>query len=465
MRDLKSNRWLPLGVTLAILVLFSGMAGLLSLRWRSDLHAGVLRREAEAIHSVLLMQQDSARARIADFGAGDATDDLFAAILESSKLRGVLAVRFFDTAGRLRHALPPLTEPAQIDADLQTEVIGHGPLARFHADGSLNLAMAYGDPTLAGNPAHPTPLLEVAVPMRDPKTGALLGIAHYWIDGAPVAAEFATLDRGLAWQAGVIVLVGAAGIAAVSGWALRRLAAVNRELRQQRENLARANQELVLAAKTSAVGAISAHLIHGLKNPLEGLEGFVVDGSTASVEVDSEAWQEAVETARRIRTLVNDVVAVLRDEITAGEEQVELRGVIDATLYKYANEAGQKTVQLVSVSGAPALFLSGRVANLAGLVLANLVGNAVEAARPDSRVTVETFACDREVELRVTDRGPGLPDTVRQQLFRPLRSTKPGGSGIGLAISHQLARHVGGRLELVDSSAAGTVFRLIVPCA
>jgi len=56
-----------------------------------------------------------------------------------------------------------------------------------------------------------------------------------------------------------------------------------------------------------------------------------------------------------------------------------------------------------------------------------------------------------------------LPPEVRRQLFRPLRSTKRGGSGIGLAISQQLARHVGGRVELVSSSDEGTIFRFVVP--
>src|SRR5690606_31101471 len=98
------------------------------------------------------------------------------------------------------------------------------------------------------------------------KSGALLGIAHYWMDGGRMTAEFAALDRGLAWQVGMLVLIGGAGIGAISALALRRLAAANRKLAEQGEDLSRANQELVLAAKTSAIGAISAHLIHGLKN-------------------------------------------------------------------------------------------------------------------------------------------------------------------------------------------------------
>jgi len=461
MQVIKFNRWLPVRVTLATLVFFSCVAGLLSLRWRNDLHAGVLRREAEAIHSVLLLQQASAQTRLADFSKDGATEDLFAAILESSRLRGVLAVRLFNPDGVLQQALPEQPRPERMESELMGQVVKNGPLARFLANGDL--ARVFDDPSLGGSPARPTPLLEVAVPLKDPRSGAMQGFAHYWIDGAPVAAEFASMDRGLAAQAGVIVLLGALGIAAISGWALHRLSTANRELQKQREDLAKANQELVLAAKTSAVGAISAHLIHGLKNPLAGLEGFVVDGSAANNEVDIEAWREAVETARRIRTLVNDVVAVLRDETAGAESQVNLREIIDAALYKYAGEAGQKSVQLISVTGSPLILLDSRVANLAGLVLANLVGNAVEASPSGACVTVDVIAQDHEVELRVADSGAGLPESVRGNLFRPLRSTKPGGSGIGLAISHQLARHFGGRLELVNSSDEGTVFSLVMP--
>jgi C4-dicarboxylate-specific signal transduction histidine kinase len=64
---------------------------------------------------------------------------------------------------------------------------------------------------------------------------------------------------------------------------------------------------------------------------------------------------------------------------------------------------------------------------------------------------------------RVTDRGPGLPEAVRKQLFAPCQSSREGGTGIGLAISRQLAHHLGAALRLDNSSAAGTSFVLEVP--
>jgi signal transduction histidine kinase len=109
--------------------------------------------------------------------------------------------------------------------------------------------------------------------------------------------------------------------------------------------------------------------------------------------------------------------------------------------------------------------IPARAANLAGLVLANLLANAIEAAPRHGRVRLEAKRVEGGVEFLVTDSGPGLPPEVREALFRPVRSTKRGGGGVGLAISHRLARHAGGELALVSSDARGAVFRLFVPAA
>lgn len=453
---------MPLWATLAAVAVFAAVAAGFSLRWRGDLREGVLRREAESLHAILQLKQASGGPRLAEFGL-DVTNDLFTAVIESAGLRGVMRARLFDPAGNLRHALPSDPGRKPLAAELLARAHGGGqPFALYHESGDVAAAMDM--PQLIRSRPERAPLMEAVVPMRDVKSGALLGIAHYWMDGARMKAEFAALDRGLAWQVGVLVLIGGVGIGAISAVALRRLAAANRQLAEQGEDLSRANRELVLAAKTSAVGAISAHLIHGLKSPIAGLEGFIADGSAANGAVhDGEAWREATETTRRLRNLINDVVGVLRDEAAAAKSQVALRDVVDEVLHRYAGEAERIGVQLTASAQEPTVTVDGRVANLAGLVLANLLGNAIEASPRGGEVKIEAAVSRDEISFKVMDRGPGLPPEVRRQLFRPLRSTKRGGSGIGLAISQQLARHVGGRVELVSSSDEGTIFRFVVP--
>jgi len=449
----------------ATLVVFGALVGAITWRLRGELQARVLQREAEAIHAVVLMQLAADEPRLTDLAAADATSDAFAAVLESSRLRGVLGVQLFDLAGTLQAALPAGSH-ADSDTGWTLSAVAKGePIARFIRRGSLERFAGGLDDGIAGN--QRAPLLEIAVPLRSGAgSNTFLGVAHYWIDGAPIARELALMDRGVARQAAVAFFGGAIVIVGVLLWAFRRLDQANRKLRAQSADLARANQELAFTAKTAAIGAISAHLIHGLKNPLAGLEGFVSDGPIAAGDsTQGEAWQMAVDTARRLREMVNEVLAVLRDETGGGADYVVAAADVAAAARRRVADLATAAGVVVNVIAPLGFELSGRSGNLAGLVLGNLLTNAIEASPRGGRVEVELRTADTNVEFHVRDTGTGLSDTARDGLFQPVPSRKKGGGGIGLAISYQLARHAGGQLDLVRSDSTGSVFRLRVPIA
>jgi len=249
----------------------------------------------------------------------------------------------------------------------------------------------------------------------------------------------------------------------VLGWAFRRLAAANHILEARTEDLQRANRELVLTAKTSALGTVTAHLIHEIKNPLAGLEVFMASqAEPGGREESGRELAAATELTRRLRTMINDVVGVLRDEQHGAHFDLTCTELAQVTFERVRPEANLAGVRLVADIVAEA-SLPGRRANLTGLVLRNLIQNAVEASPPAGivRLTGRTTQ-DSRWEFSVEDRGSGLAESVRARLFQPCASTKPGGSGLGLALSQQLAQQAGGRIELVKSDAEGTCFRLVL---
>jgi signal transduction histidine kinase len=137
--------------------------------------------------------------------------------------------------------------------------------------------------------------------------------------------------------------------------------------------------------------------------------------------------------------------------------------VVEATRGKVLPAAEQAGIEVLATADRE-VVLNARVANLAGLVLANLVTNAIEASAPGTTVKIEARpGANADVDFLVGDSGPGIPRPVQAQLFRPVRSGKRGGGGVGLAISLRLAKHAGGNLELVRSDVSGTEFRLSVP--
>jgi signal transduction histidine kinase len=314
--------------------------------------------------------------------------------------------------------------------------------------------------------AERTPLLDVVVPLSQSPEGPSFGVARYWVEGTSPASELRRIDEGLYAQAGAAFAGGAILVTLLLAWAYRQLASAQERLLRQSADLAQANEELDFAAKTGALGAISAHLIHGLKNPLAGLEGYVAETTSTNGEpLPGEARQMAMDTARRLRALVNDVTAVLRDEGNGGgDHKVPLREAVEAMESQAKAVAASAGVN-VAVNATSDAELMARTASLAGLVVANLLTNAIQASPHGGTVRLEARKEGNQVEFSVSDAGTGLPPQVRAALFRPVRSTKAGGGGMGLAISQRLARHAGGELSLLRSDSRGTVFRLVVPAA
>lgn len=100
-------------------------------------------------------------------------------------------------------------------------------------------------------------------------------------------------------------------------------------------------------------------------------------------------------------------------------------------------------------------------------VLLNLVRNARQAMEHQAdgaSITIDCTSGDGENCITITDTGPGLPTKAIEHLFKPFQGgQRRGGSGLGLAISAELVHGHGGRLELQETTTAGTTFRIVLP--
>ena len=95
-------------------------------------------------------------------------------------------------------------------------------------------------------------------------------------------------------------------------------------------------------------------------------------------------------------------------------------------------------------------------------VVFNLVRNALEAVSPGGRVELALRTSAKHVIIEVKDNGHGITPEVLQRIYEPFFSTKPEGTGIGMAIVQNLVQLHGGTLE-VETSPQGTVFKVLLP--
>lgn len=456
----RARRAFALGLSLGLAVLaFTLAAG--GLYVRGLIRQQIIQRDAEALYATTLMEQlDAANGELPADAETEAQIGFDAAIL-ASRLRGVLGIRFFDPGGQFTDAFPATIQPTRLDDAALNAVRRFQPHSRFRPATALTEVFIYRPEFATGRIAR-VPVLEVTVPLHRRDGDKLAGAAQFIVEGHSVSREYARLDRRLGGLAGLAFVVAGSLLGAMLWPAFRRMERLTWEVAQRSQRLQRANEELALAARAAALGAISAHLMHGLKNPLASLSQFVHSGRQG--ELQQEDWQDALAAARRMQALVEHTLEVLADAQAQSAYTVTASELAEQLRARVARLAHSRQVTLV-VESDHSDTLSSRAANLISLILVNLVENALQATPAGKQVRLVLKAEPDRLRWQVQDQGPGFPAHLRPSLFLPCKSTREGGSGLGLAICKQLANHLGATLELTEPPEGGCIFELAVPRA
>jgi signal transduction histidine kinase len=453
-------RYLPLGATY---VLALGILGGTILYAAHDLRTKsrhqIVVQHARILYALWLSQKFSDDPEALPSTEEKPSDQLPALLqtagLQQLQLAGLMGTRLFDPNGNFVFADPNITDATLTSRDL-AELHRLNPVAHLYGSADLNQFMLVLPEDSAGTGA----VLEVSIPLHSPGHARLVGIAQFLLDGTNLVAEFRTLDANLVRQAWLTFLAGGGLLGVVLVLGFHQLQRVNRLLTERTRRLLEANQELTLAAKTSAVGAVTAHLIHGLKNPLSGLQTFVTSRAGEAGDDANTEWALAVSSTRRMQAMIGEIVRVLRDEEVESQYEISLEEflqILQGKVQPLARDAGVRFETHLNTAG----ILQNREANLISLILYNLVQNAIQATPKGKLVSISFSPRGQRISCEVRDEGPGLSESQRASLFKPCRSTKQGGSGIGLAICKQLANCLGAELELGDTGPKGSSFVLV----
>ena len=420
---------------------------------RAEVHQKIIERDAAVLYPVALEQLAESGISLQDPDDTPNASDILTSVLK--KLQGMWAVTIFDAEGNPIQYLPPSLLLAEIPPADFPRLLAMERISRYHPEFPLDRYFA-----AIGGPSDQRriPMLEVLLPLPGRDTSRPIGFVQYYIDASPIAQDLAVIDRSIDRQTFVTLGLGAVLIAAIMLAAYVGLNRAQRVIVEHTARLTRANFELTLAAKASALGQITSHLIHGLQGPVAGLRAVVTGRAPDKVNA-AEDWQTAADYTERMQAMIQETVALLSD--TGSQTAYELTGVELANTIRQRNAplATQRGVTLVVEPGFAANVDSHR-GSLLCLIATNLVENAIAATPAGRTVRVSLNHRDGCVTLVVADQGPGIPEAIRAHLFKPGRSSRPGGSGLGLAISQLLARQIGGELTLESTGPTGTTFCL-----
>lgn len=238
---------------------------------------------------------------------------------------------------------------------------------------------------------------------------------------------------------------------------------------ERRQLAEQAGQATKLAESNRIRTALLAAVSHDLRTPLAGVKAAVSSLRQTDVNLSEDDRAELLagieDSADRLDRLVANLLDMSRIQAEAVRpllRDVSIEEVVPAALIGVPAD----TVKVTLPDGLPAVRVD---TGLIERAVANIVENAVRHNPPDVPVLLTASAVRDRMEVRVIDRGPGVPDQAKDHIFEPFQrlgdGTSTGGTGVGLglAVARGFADAIGGSLHAEDTPGGGLTMVLSLP--
>jgi signal transduction histidine kinase/CheY-like chemotaxis protein len=245
--------------------------------------------------------------------------------------------------------------------------------------------------------------------------------------------------------------------------------------RDQLEELKKTHNQILQADKLTTLGELTANISHEINNPLTiaaGHSEIIRDYLDSANPINKLAkLQNANQTVLDSLERVNQIIKNMKDFLHQSEEQKEycdIGALVDAAIEWIQPTAKKASVKIKRDFTEHSVVLVNRIK--IEQVVINLIKNSIDAISSanmqngEVTISLSKSEADQQTYIDIKDNGPGMPDKIKSNLFKPFQSTKDSGhgTGLGLSICAKIVESHRGRLELIETPQ-GCQFRLKLP--
>lgn len=228
-------------------------------------------------------------------------------------------------------------------------------------------------------------------------------------------------------------------------------------------SIRQAREDLVRSERLGVVARLAASIVHDIRNPLAAIYGgaeMLMDPRLSPPQVARLA-RNMYEASNRIQQMLQDLLDLGRGGARP-RERAELREVVGRAAETLALKAERQSVRVAL--DIPENLCADLDYRRIERVVANLIGNSIDAMPEGGVVTISAARDGSSVLVTVRDTGPGIPADVRDRLFQPFATSRKGnGMGLGLALSRQAVVDHGGDLWAEPARGPGACFIFRLP--
>ena len=225
------------------------------------------------------------------------------------------------------------------------------------------------------------------------------------------------------------------------------------------EEMLKAQKQLLMADKLSALGRTAAGMAHEIKNPLAAIKGMTqaIDLNPNDPEIMNNFKQIVPKQIDRLNDLIENLSKLGRTP-KLRFSAVKVNELIETNLKLFAHRCQTHNIAIIKKFGElPEIKADPEQLTQ---VFTNLILNAIQAMPGGGELTLSSGTLPGKIFIEIADTGQGIPADKLKDIFEPFFSTKEEGTGLGLAITYKIIKDHGGEIEVTSQAGQGTTFRI-----